>query len=109
MPPNKAPGSHIVLIEPFLKSEIDKAGKQIAGLMALLLGSKRYLEGRNLEDYGGGVIIYTPKARRGYLEPAAIAQVVYIHVRVDPAYATIIALWLPERQRGWGIPPAPSK
>jgi hypothetical protein len=109
MPPSKAPGSHIVLIEPFLKSEIDKAGKQIAGLMDLLLGSKRYLEGRNLEDYSGGVIIYTPKARRGYLEPAAIAQVVYIHVRVDPAYATIIGLWLPERQRGWGIPPAPSK
>ena len=29
MPPNKAPGSHFVLIEPFLKSEIDKAGKQM--------------------------------------------------------------------------------
>jgi hypothetical protein len=46
MPPNKVPGTHIVLIEPFLRSEIDKAGRQIAGLTDLLLGSKRYLEGK---------------------------------------------------------------
>lgn len=101
------PGTHVILIDQDLQAAVALAGKQIAGLFDLLLGSKRYLEDKRLTDYTGGVFIYTPKARRGYLEPAPIARVVHIHLRVDPAFATIIGMWLPERQQGWGIPPKP--
>jgi hypothetical protein len=100
------PGTHVILIDQELEAIVKEAGRQIAGLFDLLLGGKRYLEDKRLTDYTGGVFIYTPKARRGYLEPAPIARVVHVHLRIDPAFATIIGLWLPERQQGWGIPPA---
>lgn len=99
------PGTHVILIDQDLQSAVTEAGKQIAGLFDLLLGSKRYLEDKRLTDYTGGVFTYTPKARRGYLEPAPIARIAQVHLRVDPGYATIIGLWLPERQQGWGTPP----
>ncbi|UEM22098.1 hypothetical protein JL100_004890 [Skermanella mucosa] len=44
---------------------VKDAGRQIAGLFDLLEGGRRYLEGKRLTDYTGGVFIYTPKARRG--------------------------------------------
>lgn len=100
-------GTHVILIDHGLQNAVVQAGKQIAGLFDLLQGSKRYLEDKRLTDYTGGVFMYTPKARRGYLEPAPIARVVQIHLRVDPGFATIIGMWLPERQQGWGIPPKP--
>lgn len=105
------PGSHVILIDPTLERIVREAANQIAGLNDLLLGGKQYLEDKDLgDDFRGGVVTYTPRARRGYLEPAPISQVIMIHVRVDAAYATIIGLWLKDLQRGWGVPPthAPS-
>lgn len=64
------PGTHVILIDRELAVSVKDAGRQIAGLFDLLEGGRRYLEGKRLTDYTGGVFIYTPKARRGYLEPA---------------------------------------
>lgn len=99
-------GSHNVLIDPALRKAVLVANEQIAGLRDIMEACKRYLEQTTLgPDYSGGVHKFIPKTRRGYLEPAPVASVVFIHVRVDPAYATIIGLYLPERKLGWGVPP----
>lgn len=102
----KMAGSHVVLIDPSLDLEIRRASQQIAGLCFILIGSKQYLQAKLFaDDFTGGVILYQPKSQRSYLEPAPIAKEVMVHIRVDPAYATIIGIWLPERGQGWGIPP----
>lgn len=64
-PPHDMPGTHVILIDRELAVSVKDAGRQIAGLFDLLEGGRRYLEGKRLTDYTGGVFIYTPKARRG--------------------------------------------
>ena len=100
------PGSHRVIVDPPLQKQINIAGQQIAGLVDILEGARLSIQSMDLgADRSGGIIVYTPKRQRGYLEPAPVCSTALLHIRIDHAYATIIGIFISDIKRTWGIGP----